>query len=176
MPEAQPRALRSGFRHRRDVWNHRRDVWCFRHRREGFRHRGIRHRRTNLILFTSEAHSRSHDVLWQGQTKSNEGFLGPMEKGFPLVSEGDGAVVRTLRTEHWFVTYDTVLMFFAVPKTTVNYFLRNWNTKLAKFFTSFVCLVQERCLDILGLPFVVFSVANCITLRTGCIISRSCPA
>ena len=28
----------------------------------------------------------------------------------------------------------------------------------------------------LGLPFVVFSVANCITLRTGCFISRSCPA
>ena len=64
-----------------------------------------------------------------------------MEKGFPLVSEGDGAVVRALRTEHCFVTCDAVLMFFAVPKTTVNYFLRNWNTKLAKFFTSFVCLV-----------------------------------
>ena len=31
--------------------------------------------------------------------------------------------------------------FFAVPKTTLNYFLRNWNTKLAKFFTSFACLV-----------------------------------
>ena len=93
------------------------------------------------IPFTSEAHFHSHDVLWQGQTKSNEGFLGPMEKGFPLVSEGVGAVVRTLRTEHCFVTCDAVLMFFAVPKTTVNYFLRNWNTKLAKFFTSFVCLV-----------------------------------
>ena len=24
-------------------------------------------------------------VLWQGQTSSNEGFLGPMEKGFPFV-------------------------------------------------------------------------------------------
>ena len=93
------------------------------------------------IPFTSEAHFRSHDVLWQGQTKSNEGFLGPMVKGFPLVSEGDGAVVRASRTEHCFVTGDAVLMFFAVPKTTVNYFLRNWNTKLAKFFTSFVCLV-----------------------------------
>ena len=93
------------------------------------------------IPFTSEAHFRSHDVLWQGQTKSNEGFLGPMEKGFPLVSEGDGAVVRALRTQHCFVTCDAVLIFFAVPKTTVNYFLRNWNTKLAKFFTSFVCLV-----------------------------------
>ena len=64
-----------------------------------------------------------------------------MEKGSPLVSEGDGAVVRASRTEHCFVTCDVVLMFFAVPKTTVNYFLRNWNTKLAKFFTSFVCLV-----------------------------------
>ena len=53
------------------------------------------------IPFTSEAHFRSHDVLLQGQTKSNEGFLGPMEKGFPLVSEGDGAVVRALRTEYW---------------------------------------------------------------------------
>ena len=92
------------------------------------------------IPFTSAAHFHSHDVLWQGQTKSNEGFLGPMEKGFPLVSEGDDAVVRALRTEHCFVTCDVVLMFFAVPKTTVNnYFLRNWNTKLAKFFTSFVC-------------------------------------
>ena len=60
---------------------------------------------------------------------------------FSLVSDGDGAVVRALRTEHCFVTCDAVLMFFAVPKTTVNYFLRNWNTKLAKFFTSFVCLV-----------------------------------
>ena len=79
------------------------------------------------IPFTSEAHFRSHDVLWQGQTKSNEGFLGPMhmEKGFHLVSEGDGAVVRALHTEHCFVTCDAVLMFFAVPKTTVNYFLRN---------------------------------------------------
>ena len=38
-------------------------------------------------------------MLLQGQTKSNEGFLGPMEKGFPLVSEGDGAVVRALRTD-----------------------------------------------------------------------------
>ena len=28
----------------------------------------------------------------------------------------------------------------------------------------------------LGLPFVVVSVANCLTLRTGCFISRSCPA
>ena len=46
------------------------------------------------IPFTSEAHFRSNDVLWQGQTKSNEGFLGPMEKGFPLVSKGGGAVVR----------------------------------------------------------------------------------
>ena len=36
------------------------------------------------IPFTSEAHFCSHDVLWQGQTKSNEGFPGPMEKGFPL--------------------------------------------------------------------------------------------
>ena len=35
------------------------------------------------IPFTSEAHFRSHDVLLQGQTKSNEGFLGPMEKGSP---------------------------------------------------------------------------------------------
>ena len=115
-------------------------------------------------------------MLLQGQTKSNEGFLGPMEKGlgFPLVSEGDGAVVRALRTEHCFVTCDAVLMFFAVPKTTVNYFLRSWNTKLARFFTSSVCLVQER--PVQGLPFVVFSVANCITLRTGCFISRSCPA
>ena len=52
-------------------------------------------------------------------------------KGFPLVSEGDGAVVRTLRTEHCFVTCDNVLTFFAVPKTTANYFLWNWNRKLA---------------------------------------------
>ena len=36
------------------------------------------------IPFTSEAHFRSHDVLLQGQMKSNEGFLGPMEEGFPL--------------------------------------------------------------------------------------------
>ena len=43
-------------------------------------------------------------------------------EGFSLVSERDGAVVRTLRTEHCFVTCDTVLMFFAVPKTTANYF------------------------------------------------------
>ena len=57
-------------------------------------------RRHGPIPFTSEAHFRSHDVLLQGQTKSNEGFLGPMEKGFPLVSEGDGAVVRALRTEY----------------------------------------------------------------------------
>ena len=42
-----------------------------------------------------------------------------MEKGFPLVSEGDGAVVRALHTEHCFVTCDVVLVFFAVPKTTV---------------------------------------------------------
>ena len=40
----------------------------------------------------------------------------------PLVSEGDGAVVRALRTEHCFVTCYAVLMFFAVPKTTVNFF------------------------------------------------------
>ena len=77
------------------------------------------------IPFTSEGHFRSHDVLWQGQIKSNEGFLGPMEKGFPLVLEGDGAVVITLRTEHCFVTCDAVLMFFAVPKEkkTADYFL-----------------------------------------------------
>ena len=75
----------------------------------------------------------------RNQTKSNEGFLGPMEKGFPLVSEGDGTVVRILRTAHCFVTCDAVLMFFAVPKKTANYFL--WNRKLAKFFTSFVCVV-----------------------------------
>ena len=93
------------------------------------------------ISFTSEAHFRSHDLLLQGQTKSNEGFLGPMENGFPLVSEGDGAVVRALRSEHCFATCDAVLMFFAVLKTTVNYFVRNWNTELEKFFTSFVCLV-----------------------------------
>ena len=55
-------------------------------------------------------------MLWQGQTKSNEGFLGPMEEGVPLCSEGDSAVVRTLRTEHCFVTCDAVLIFFAVPK------------------------------------------------------------
>ena len=67
------------------------------------------------IPFTPEAHFRSHDVFWQSQTKSNEGFLGPMEKGFLLVSEGDGAVVRALRTEHCFVTCDAVLMFFDVP-------------------------------------------------------------
>ena len=44
-------------------------------------------------------------------------------EGFPLVSEGDGAVVRTLRTEHCFVTCVAVLMFFAIPKTTANYFV-----------------------------------------------------
>ena len=131
-------------------------------------------RRTNTIHVRS-AFSFAQCALG-GQTKSNKGFLGPMEKGFPLVSECDGAVVRTLRTEHCLVTCDAVPMFFAVTKTTVNYFLQNWNTKLVKFFTSFVCLVQERCLDMLGLLFVVFSVANCITLSTGCFISRSCPA
>ena len=100
-------------------------------------------RRTNTIHVRSAfSFARcAFNFNWQGQTKSNEGFLGPMEKGFPLVSEGDGAVVGALRTEHRFVTCDVVLMFFAVPKTTVNFFLRNWNTKLAKFFTSFVCLV-----------------------------------
>ena len=41
--------------------------------------------------------------------RPNEGFLGPMEKGFPLVSEGDGAVVRALRTEHCFVTDKAML-------------------------------------------------------------------
>ena len=118
-------------------------------------------RRNNIIPFTSKAHFRSHDVPWpwQGQTKSNEGFLG---EGFPpyqlfsfssdkdrrtdsrirrkkhsaappgiepriicdflLVSAGDGAVVRTLRTKHCLVTCDAVLIFFAVPKTKANYF------------------------------------------------------
>ena len=64
------------------------------------------------IIFKSEAHFRSHVVLLQGQTKSNEAFL---EKSLPLVSAGDGAVGRTLRTEHCFVTCDAVLMIFAIP-------------------------------------------------------------
>ena len=63
-------------------------------------------------------------MLWEGQTKSNEGFLDQLEKAFPLVLEGDGAVVGALRTEHCFVTCDAVLIFFAVAKTTVNYFLK----------------------------------------------------
>ena len=94
------------------------------------------------VPFTSEAHFRSNNVLWQGQTKSNEGFLGPMEKGSPLFRKVMALWSEPkLGTEHCFVTCVAVLMFFAVPKTTVNYFLRNWNTKLAKFFTFFVCLV-----------------------------------
>ena len=130
-------------------------------------------RRTNTIHVRSPF---SYDVLWQGQTKSNEGLLCPMEKGFALVSEGDGAVVRALRTEHCFVTCDAVLMFFAVPKTPVNYFLRNWNTKSFKIgkVLHFLCLSSARTVSWYARrPFVVFSAANCITLRTGCFISRS---
>ena len=66
-----------------------------------------------------------------------------LEKGFPLVSAGEGAVGRTLRTEHCFVACDAVLMFFAIPKTRANYFLWNWNRKLAKFL-HFHCLCCVR--------------------------------
>ena len=66
-----------------------------------------------------------------------------MEKGFPLVSEGDGAVVRASRTEHCFVTCDVVLMFFAVPKTTVNYFSSKLEHKIGKVL-HFLCLSSVR--------------------------------
>ena len=45
--------------------------------------RSLRKYQTSIdgtIPFMSEVHFRSHDVLWQGQMKSNEGFLG---EGFP---------------------------------------------------------------------------------------------
>ena len=58
----------------------------------------------------------------RSQTKA---FLVQWKRVFTCLEGSDGAVVRTLRTEHCFVTCDDVLTFFAVPKTTANYFL--WN-------------------------------------------------
>ena len=61
-----------------------------------------------------------------------------MEKGFPLVSEGDGAVVKAVRAEHWFVTCDVVLMFFAVPKQqSITFFeigIQNWQSSSLPLF------------------------------------------
>ena len=66
-----------------------------------------------------------------------------LEKGFPLVSAGDGAaaVVRTFRTDHCFVTCNAVLTFFAVPKTAAQFFLK---LEFIGKFLHFLCLCCVR--------------------------------